>query len=129
MPELSEENRAKTLPILERVRKEILAVAGEDKALIFQMKRYIANVWSSTNVARLRNAENLRIKCGRNNEDCAPCVRKSCRNVVRNLTGSKRLTDIQRKTLNSFAICVIERLKKRAASLKVGLKRLKARFA
>jgi hypothetical protein len=42
MPELSEENRAKTLPILERVRAEILVVAGDDKALIFQMKRYIA---------------------------------------------------------------------------------------
>lgn len=42
MPELSEANRAKTLPILERVRTEILSIAGEDKALIFQMKRYIA---------------------------------------------------------------------------------------
>jgi hypothetical protein len=42
MPELSVENRAKTLPILKRVRDEIAAVAGEDKELIFQMKRYIA---------------------------------------------------------------------------------------
>lgn len=42
MPELSEENRTRTIPILERVRAEILAVAGQDKALIFQMKRYIA---------------------------------------------------------------------------------------
>ena len=42
MPKLSPEDRAKTVPILERVRAEIAAIAGEDKALIFQMKRYIA---------------------------------------------------------------------------------------
>lgn len=42
MPELSEENRAKTVLILERIRTEILAVAGDDRDLIFQMKRYIA---------------------------------------------------------------------------------------
>jgi len=66
------------------------------------------------NVARLLNAENLRIKCGRNSEDCVPCARENCQSVERNSTGSKRLTDIRRKILSSFAIRVIERLKKRA---------------
>jgi hypothetical protein len=42
VPELSAENRAKTLPILERLRNEILSVAGDDRELLFQMKRYIA---------------------------------------------------------------------------------------
>ena len=42
MPELSEENRAKTVTILERLRADILAAAAGDRDLIFQMKRYIS---------------------------------------------------------------------------------------
>ncbi|WP_263382908.1 HNH endonuclease [Granulicella arctica] len=42
MPELSPEDRARALAILAQVRAEILAVAGEDRELSFQMKRYIA---------------------------------------------------------------------------------------
>jgi uncharacterized protein with PIN domain len=42
MPKLSAENRAQIIPILERLREEILSVAGDDRELLFQMKRYIA---------------------------------------------------------------------------------------
>lgn len=42
MPELSEENRAKAVTILERLRADILAAAAEDRDLVFQMKRYIS---------------------------------------------------------------------------------------
>ena len=42
MPELSSEDRVKTVAILQRVREEISAVAGADRALVFQMRRYIA---------------------------------------------------------------------------------------
>lgn len=42
MPELSEENRAKAVSLLERLRDDIQAAAAGDRDLIFQMKRYIS---------------------------------------------------------------------------------------
>lgn len=42
MPELLDENRAKAVVILERLRVDILAAAAGDRDLIFQMKRYIS---------------------------------------------------------------------------------------
>ena len=42
MPELSEENRAKAIGLLERLRADILTAAAGDRDLIFQMKRYIS---------------------------------------------------------------------------------------
>jgi hypothetical protein len=41
MPTLSEEDRVKAIGILERVRGEIDAVAGEDGELRFQLRRYV----------------------------------------------------------------------------------------
>ncbi len=41
MAALSEEDRAKAIAILERVRGEIDAVAGEDAELRFQLRRYV----------------------------------------------------------------------------------------
>jgi hypothetical protein len=41
MAALSEEDRAKAIGILERVRGEIDAVAGEDAELRFQVRRYV----------------------------------------------------------------------------------------
>jgi RNase P subunit RPR2 len=42
MASLSEENRAKTLEILDEVRRRINAAAGDDPELVFQMRRYVA---------------------------------------------------------------------------------------
>jgi hypothetical protein len=42
MASLSEENRAKTLEILDEVRRRINAAAGDDRELVFQMRRYVA---------------------------------------------------------------------------------------
>jgi 5-methylcytosine-specific restriction endonuclease McrA len=42
MPGLSEEHRAKAIAILAQVRSEMLAVTGEDRELLHQMRRYIA---------------------------------------------------------------------------------------
>jgi hypothetical protein len=42
MASLSDENRAKTLEILDEVRRRISAAAGDDPELVFQMRRYVA---------------------------------------------------------------------------------------
>ena len=117
MPELSEENRAKTLPILEKVRAEILAVAGEDEALIFQMKRYIAKRLEFDERGTPTQRRKLKDQCGRSSEVSVLCAVGNYRSVERSWTDSKRLTDIRRKILNSFAIHVIERPRKREAFL------------
>ena len=41
MASLSEENRAKTLEILDEVRRRISAAAGDDSELVFQMRRLL----------------------------------------------------------------------------------------
>jgi RNase P subunit RPR2 len=42
VPSLSDENRAKTLEILDEVRRRIATAAEHDQELVFQMRRYIA---------------------------------------------------------------------------------------
>jgi len=41
MPGLSEEHRAKAIAILEQVRSEMQAVAGEDREVLHQLRRYV----------------------------------------------------------------------------------------
>jgi len=41
MPTLSEEDRVKAIAILEQLRARIIEVAGEDRELLFQLRRYI----------------------------------------------------------------------------------------
>ena len=41
MAALSEEDRAKAIAILDSVRRQVAEVAGEDHALLFQVRRYI----------------------------------------------------------------------------------------
>lgn len=42
MPGLSDEHRAKAIEILTEVRSRMLAITGEDRELLHQMRRYIA---------------------------------------------------------------------------------------
>jgi hypothetical protein len=42
MPSLSPEDREKTIALLDRLRADILSIAGEDRELLIQMKRYIS---------------------------------------------------------------------------------------
>jgi hypothetical protein len=42
MPELSEEHRIKAIAILAQIRSEMLAISGDDRELLHQMRRYIA---------------------------------------------------------------------------------------
>ncbi len=42
MPSLSDEDRAKTVEILDEVRRRIATAAGNDQELVFQMRRYVA---------------------------------------------------------------------------------------
>ena len=51
MPALTTHQRDSILPILEKLRADIRALAGEDEAIVFQMRRYIAKRWNSTNEA------------------------------------------------------------------------------
>jgi hypothetical protein len=115
MPELSEANRAKTLPILERVRTEILSIAGEDKALIFQMKRYIAKRLEFDE--RGTPTQRRKTKCGRSSEAYALYARVSFRSVGPNWTGLRPLTGTRKKILNWFVIHVTEQPKKPEALL------------
>jgi hypothetical protein len=41
MAALSEEDRAKAIAILESVRRQVAEIAGDDPALIFQVRRYV----------------------------------------------------------------------------------------
>lgn len=41
MPALSDEHRAKAIQILELVRAQIAEAAGEDRELLFQVRRYV----------------------------------------------------------------------------------------
>ena len=42
MPALTEEQRQKVLPLLRRIREELELAAGDDKAVLHQMRRYVA---------------------------------------------------------------------------------------
>ena len=114
MASLSDEDRAKAIAILEELRRQIAAVAGEDRERLFQMRRYILKRLEFDERGTPTQRRKLKDAKRKMSAWTVRLCHGDCRNVVRSLIGFKRSMGILQEIRSWFAIAVIRRLKKSA---------------